>query len=152
MAAGPFTWFNQALLKIANNTILLTGTSFKVVLTTSTQALSASFNGTSGNCQYSDLTAELATANGYTNGGLALANETLSRSTNTVTWTADNMVWSITSTGIACRYAVIYDDAATNKDLLCFCDLDPSIAGNVTIAAGPLWITPSGNGILKWNT
>lgn len=151
MAAGPFTWFNQALLKIANGTISLTGTSFKVALTTSTQALTAGFNGTSGDCRYSDLTAELTTANGYTAGGLALTGETLSRNTNTVTWTSDAMTWTITSTGIACRYAVIYDDAATNKDLLCFCDLDPTATGNLTILAGTLQIVPS-TSILKWST
>lgn len=152
MAAGPFTWFNQALLKIANNTMPLSGTGFYAALTTSTQALTAGFNGTSGNCQYSDLTAEVATGNGYTLGGLALTGESLTRSTNVVTWTCDSIQWTITSTGIAVRYLVIYDNSAANKDLLCFCDLDPTAGGNLTVSAGPLWVTPAGTGVLKWST
>lgn len=150
MAAGPFTWFNQALLKVLNGTInLSTGTNFNVALTLSAQPLTAAFNGASGNCQYSDLTSQTANGNGYTTGGLALTGESLTRTTNVVKWTADNMAWTITGAGITCRYAVIYDNAATNKDLLCFCDLDPLATGDLSVIAGPLWITPDGNGILR---
>ena len=149
MAAGNFTWFNQALLKVLNGTTPLTGTNFNVALTLSAQPLTAAFNGASGNCQYSDLTSQTANGNGYTTGGLALTGESLTRTTNVVKWTADNMAWTITGAGITCRYAVIYDNAATNKDLLCFCDLDPTATGDLTVLAGPLWITPDGNGILR---
>lgn len=152
MAAGPFTWFNQALIKVTNGTINMAGTNFYAALTLSAQPLTAAFNGTSGNCQYSDLTSQTANGNGYTTGGLALTGETLSRSANVVTWTSSVMSWTITSTGITCRYLVIYDNAATNKDLLCFCDLDPTATGDLTVLAGPLVITPDANGILKWNT
>ncbi len=152
MAAGPFTWFNQALIKIANGTLDLTGTGYYAALTLTAQPLSAAFNGTSGNCQYSDLTSQTANGNGYTTGGVALTGESLTRSVNVVTWTCDNIAWTITSTGITCRYLVIYDNAATNKDLLCYCDLDPTASADLTVLAGPLWVTPPGTGVLKWST
>lgn len=150
MAVGPYTWFNQALKKIADGTINLNGTSFKAVLTTVSQSLSKTFDGSSGFCRYSDLTAELATANGYTNGGLALAAETLSRSANVVKWTADPISWTLSGT-ISFKYLVIFDDGATNKDLLCFCDLD--VGGSVNIDAIPptLLITPDALGMLTWS-
>jgi hypothetical protein len=152
MAAGPFTWFNQALIKITNGTMPLSGTGYNVALTLTAQPLTAAFNGTSGDCRYSDLTSQTANGNGYTTGGLALTGESLTRTTNVVKWTADAMNWTITGAGITCRYAVIYDNSATNKDLLCFCDLDPLAAGDLTVIAGPLIITPDGNGILRWTT
>lgn len=149
MAAGPFTWFNQALLKVLNGSINLTGTNFNVALTLSAQPLTAAFAGASTNCRYADLTSQTANGNGYTTGGLALTGETLSRTTNVVTWTSGAMSWTITSTGITCRYAVIYDNSTVNKDLLCFCDLDPLASGDLTVSAGPLVITPDTNGILR---
>ena len=152
MAAGPFTWFNQALIKIANGTMPLTGTGFNAALTLSAQPLTAAFNGASGNCQYSDLTSQTANGNGYTTGGVALTGESLTRSANVVKWTSDAMSWTITSTGITCRYLVIYDNSAANKDLLCYCDLDPLASGDLTVIAGPLQVTPDPNGILKWTT
>jgi hypothetical protein len=44
----------------------------KAVLTTSTQAITRTFTGSSGNARYTDLTNELGTASGYTAGGVAL--------------------------------------------------------------------------------
>ena len=152
MPVGNFTWFNQALIKVANNTIPLTGTNFYAALTLTAQPLTAAFNGTSTNCQYSDLTSQTANGNGYTTGGLALTGESLTRTANVVKWTSDNIAWAITGAGITCRYIVIYDNAATNKDLLCFCDLDTSATADLTVLAGPLWVTPDANGILRWTT
>lgn len=149
MAAGNFTWFDHALKKIADGTINMNGTNFKVALLASTQSLSQSFVGSSGDCRYADLTAELATANGYTNGGLALANETLTRSGANVTFTADPWAWTITGAGITYKYLVMWDDAATNKDLVCFVDMDTS-GGSVTVPAGPLTYNPS-SGIVGWH-
>lgn len=152
MPVGNFTWFNQALIKVANNTIPLTGTNFYAALTLTAQPLTAAFSGTSGDCRYSDLTSQTANGNGYTTGGLALTGESLTRTANVVKWTSSSMSWTITGAGITCRYLVIYDNAATNKDLLCFCDLDTSASADLTVLAGPLVITPDANGILKWNT
>lgn len=149
MAAGNFTWFDRALKKIADGTINMNGTSFKVALLASTQAISQTFVGSSGDCRFADLTAELATANGYTNGGLALTSETLTRSGPNVTFTADPWTWTITGAGITFKYLVMWDDGATNKDLVCFVDLDTG-GGSVTAPAGALTFNPS-SGIVGWH-
>ncbi len=151
MALGTFTWFDKALIKIANGTISLTGTNFIVVLSSSSQAISKSFVGSSGAARYGDLTAELATANGYTNGGLSLSGLALIASGSTVNWGSSAMSWTLTGAGISFRYAMIFDNAATNKDLICFLDMDTTAVGNITVAAGPLVITPNPY-ILGWTS
>jgi hypothetical protein len=69
MAAGIFTMFDKAVLNIVNATHLLDpANSFKWTLHTPTYV-----PGVSTHEVYADLTNELATANGYTAGGLARA-------------------------------------------------------------------------------
>ena len=150
---GSFTWFNQAMLKVASTgpVINLSTNTFKCLLLDKAQTLTAGFNGTSGNCQKSDLTAELPTLHGYTQGGVALTGVTLVRSSNTVTWSAAPWTWTIDATGINFKYAVIYSDTATNKDLLCYVDMDTATADNVTVINGSLIFAPPGSGILKWS-
>jgi len=150
MAVGNFTWFNQALKKIADGTININGTSFKAVLTTVSQSIDKTFAGTSTNCRYADLTAELTTANGYTAGGVALTSELLTRAANVVKWTADPISWSL-SGAINFKYLIIYDDAATNKDLLCFVDFDVGGSSNITGNPPSIVITPDTAGILSWS-
>jgi len=151
MALGTFTWFDKALVKIANGTINLAGTNFNVVLATISQPMSKSFVGSSGAARYADLTAELATANGYTNGGLALSGFSLIGSGSSVSWSTAAMTWTLTGGGIAFRYALIFDNSATNKDLLCFLDMDTSAGSNITVSAGPLVITPNPS-IVGWSS
>jgi hypothetical protein len=137
---GPFVFFNKAKLKVLNGSVSLATDSFQAVLLTSAQALSASFTGASGAARYSDLTAEVANANGYTNGGQALAGVTLALSGGTVTWNASNVTWNLTGTGITFKYFVIFDNTAATKDLVCFCDMDTTggsispLAGSATLA------------------
>lgn len=151
MALGSFTWFDKALIKIANGTISLTGTNFKAVLATFSQPMSKSFAGSSGAAKYSDLTAELATANGYTNSGLAMSGFGLVASGSSVTWSSAAMSWTLTGAGLTFRYLIIYDNSGATKDLLCFLDMDTSSGSNITVAAGPLVVTPNPS-ILGWSS
>ena len=73
MAAGNWTVFNRAKLKLANGTFDLDTNTFKMALTTSSQALADTFAGTSTDCRYADLTAEVASGGGYTTGGKTLS-------------------------------------------------------------------------------
>jgi hypothetical protein len=142
MAAGSWIPFNIAKLKLANGTFDLDTQTFKVALTTSAQALAATFAGTSTDCRYADLTAEVANGNGYTTAGKTLSC-TWTRATGTVTFDCDDQAW--TSSTITCKYAVIYADNA-NDDLLCFCDLDTG-GGSVSTTAGTLTITINASGV-----
>lgn len=150
MAQGLPTWFEAASEKYARGTIDLDSHTFKAVLLGSAQALTAGFAGGSGDCRYADLTAELATANGYTAGGLALTGVTISRTAGVNLWTASNLSWTL-SAPITFKYLGIYDDTATNDDLLCFMDLD--VGGTtVTASMSPLVFIPPVTGILGWHT
>lgn len=147
---GPVIWIDRALKKIADGTISLPGDTFHMVLLGSAQAISATFTGSSGDARYADLTAELATANGYTNGGLALTGAVLSRpAVNTTAWATAAAQWTLSGT-ITVKYAAIIDWTAANKDILAFCDFD---TGGGTISPTPplFAVNPDGaNGWLYW--
>lgn len=123
-----------------DGTISLKNDTFKLVLTTSAQAIDATFLGSSADCRYADLTNELSTANGYTAGGLTLTSDTLTRTTttqtnDTVAWDTADAVFTLTGGGITHKYALIYSNTATNKDLVCFCDMDTG-GGSISPLAG----------------
>jgi hypothetical protein len=139
MAAGPFTFFDLAKPKISG-TIDLSSDAFHGVLTTSSQSLDATFAGTSTNCQYSDLTAEVPNGSGYTTGGRLLSTVTWNQSAGTVTFDCDDLSWP--SSTFTAQYLVLADWTATNKDLLCFSDL-----GGVSPVAGTLTVVISGSGV-----
>src|SRR5258706_9332685 len=103
---GPFKVFNRAKLKVLDATLSLKNDAFKAVLCASTQSLDETFTGSSADCRYADLTAELATANGYANGGLAAASVTLTRTTTTHTnhtaaWDIPDPGWTLTRRRVA---------------------------------------------------
>lgn len=104
MTVGTFTLFDKAKLNIANGTDLLNPTnSYKWTLHTSAYTP----NGATHEV-YADLTNELATGNGYTSGGLAMANDALTLASGTVTFTGDPATWTATGGSIpAWRYAVL---------------------------------------------
>lgn len=142
MAAGNWIVFNRAKLKLANGTFDLDTQTFKMALTTSAQALDATFVGTSTDCRYADLTAEVASGGGYTTGGKTLT-ATWTQATGTITFDCDDQAW--TSSTITAKYAVIFADN-TNDDLLCVVDLDTG-GGSVSTTAGTLTITINANGV-----
>ena len=124
MSAGNFTLFNIAKLHLLDGTHNITGHTYKMALCTSVQSIDATFAGASTDCRYADLTAEVAGANGYTTGGKTLTmSET--RSTGTITVSCDNQTW--TASTFTAKYAVIYDNTTTNKNLLGFVDLETTV-------------------------
>lgn len=142
MAAGSWVVFNIAKKKLADGTFDLDSQTFKMALTTSAQALDATFAGTSTDCRYADLTAEVASGGGYTTGGKTLT-ATWTRATGTITFDVDDQAW--TSSTITAKYAVIYLTTG-NADLLCVVDLDTG-GGSVSTTAGTLTITINASGV-----
>lgn len=145
---GPLTWFNKALQRI--NDANLAGHTFKAILVTTTQTFDENFVGSSGDALYSDITAELATANGYTSGGLTLTNPTISLVSGVVKWVTDAFFWTLSGT-VNFRWLVIYD--STDGELVAFADMDTSGATNITATAGVLGFTPnpSSSAWLTWD-
>lgn len=141
---GPWKFFNRAKLKVLDTTVSLKNDTFKIVLCTSVQALDETFLGSSTDARYADLTAELTTANGYTAGGLTLTSDALTRFTTTqtndsVAWDTADAVWTLTGGGLTFKYALIYSNTATNKDLVAMCDMDTG-GGSVSPLTGALTI------------
>lgn len=142
MAAGAWTVFNLALKRLADGIFDLDTHTFKMALTGTTQALDATFVGTSTDCRYSDLTDEVPNGSGYTTGGKTLAC-TWTQSTGTITFDCDDQSW--TSATFTAKYAVIYDDTAANKNLLCFCELE--VGSSLSPSSGTLSVTIHASGV-----
>jgi len=81
-------------------------------------------------------TGELATANGYTQGGITIATYTVGLSTDTayVDWTVDPS-WTATSTGFTADAAIIYNSTRSNHVLcvLSFGSTTASGGGTFTV-------------------
>ena len=138
-----FTLFNSFKAALSGK-IDLSGHTFKCALTTSAQSLSAA-----GQAVYADLTAEVANGNGYTTGGEALTGVTWAQTSGTAKFDSNDPAFTASGSGFTCRNYVIYDDTATNKDLMGFGVLDNTPADVVLISGDTLTITVNANGWLS---
>jgi hypothetical protein len=71
---------------------------------------------------------------GYLTGGKTCT-ATWTETAGTLTFDVDDAVWTATGGSITARFAVLYSDTSTNKDLICYCILD-STPADVTATAG----------------
>jgi hypothetical protein len=140
------TFFNTARLYIGDSTFgALASDTWKVTLHNSTFAPSASTMSVGAN-----LTNELATANGYTAGGLALASVAWTQTTTTVAFSAANSVWTASGGSIVARYAVIRAVGTLNghvDPLLLWYLLDTTPADVTTTTGNTLTIAYAAAGI-----
>jgi hypothetical protein len=98
-----------------DGTVDLDGDTFKVALLTSAHSPDAA------NTQWSNISGnEVADGNGYAAGGQTLQNVSWARVGGTVTFDADDPVWS--SATFDASYAVIYDDTSANDVLVALID------------------------------
>ena len=128
--AATVTFYESFSEYIADGTMDLDGDTFKVMLTSSSYTPSASTH-----TKKSDVTNELSTANGYTQGGATLSSVTWTRSGGTATFDAADTEWTASGGSITARYAVIYDDTAADDELIAYILLDNSPA-DVTATDG----------------
>lgn len=95
---------------------------------------------------YADLSNELSTANGYTNGGQALANVVWDQVGGTAALDADDVEWTASGGSIVCRRAVLRVVGTFNSQvdpLICSILLDVTPADVTTTDGNSL--------ILRWN-
>jgi hypothetical protein len=97
----------------------------KVLLTNTAPSLS--------NTQKSDISGELSTANGYTSGGATVPVTSSAQSSGLYTLIATDVTFTASGGSIGpFRYAVFYNDTATNDELIGYIDYGYS----VTVASG----------------
>lgn len=135
---ASITFYNN--WKAAVGEVVPRTATFKVTLHSSTYTFAATHN------VYADLTNELSTANGYTNGGLALSSVSWTQTSGTLTFTAANSVWTASGGSIVARRAVIRAVGTFNSQV------DPLVASVLMDTTPADVTTTTGNTLtLAWN-
>jgi hypothetical protein len=114
MAAGSWTIYNEFKEALGKKVVDLVNDTFKVALFTSA---SNAGSATLATAQYATLT------------------PAWTRSTGTVTFDTTDATWTASGGTIVARFAVLYDDTATLKNLVAYCLLDATPA-DLTIQDG----------------
>ena len=125
MAAGTWTFTNGGRTKLLDGTFDIDSDSYKMALFLSTSNIGAT------STTYAGVTNEVANANGYTTGGIAVA-FTLSGTTTVSVLMTTAPVWTASGGSITARFAVIYEVAG---NVLCYALLD-STPADVTATDG----------------
>lgn len=138
---ASITFYQSFRKYVGDGTFDLDANTFKVTLHTSTYTPDAA-----AHTVYADLTNELSTANGYTNGGATLGSVTWTQSTVTLTFDAADTQWTASGGSIVARYAVIRASGTLNTHV------DPLVA-YVLLDTTPADVTTTtGNTLtLQWN-
>ena len=127
MAATAWTFTNEGRTKLLDGTFDLDTDSFKCALFQSTSNIGAT------STTYAGLTNEVANANGYTTGGVAVTLTLAGTTTVTVDFSVDP-TWTASGGTITARFAVVYE---VGGRVLCYCTLD-STPADVTVADGQI--------------
>ena len=126
MAAGAWTFTNQARTDLLNGTHDLDTNTYLMALFLSTSNIGAA------STTYAGVTNEHANANGYTTGGFSLGALTLAGTTTVTVDDPADAVWTASGGSIVARFAVIYK---SGSNVLCYCLLD-STPADVTATNG----------------
>jgi hypothetical protein len=136
--AASITFYNN--WKEAINDAPLRAATVKATLHTSSYTFAATHN------VYADLTNELSTANGYTNGGATLGSVSWDQTSGTATFDAADTVWTASGGSIVARRAVLRIVGTFNSQV------DPLIASILLDTAPADVTTTTGNTLtLQWN-
>jgi hypothetical protein len=117
---ATFTKFQSFVEKLAEKVHNLGSDSLKVMLTLTAPSASAS------NVK-ADLT-EITAGNGYTAGGTAASITSSAQTTGTYKLVLGDVLFTATGAVGPFRYVVLYNDTATNKDLIGFYDYGSSLS------------------------
>lgn len=130
MAAGNWTFPNAARTSLLDGSFDLDTDTFKIALFTS------AWDGP-GATTYAT-TNEVATAYGYTQGGITINQMALSGTSTVTVNNSAAIVWTASGGSIVARYAAIYENGGK---FLCYCLLDSSPADVTTTDGNTLTIT-----------
>jgi hypothetical protein len=149
MAADAWKMYDIARERMGDGTYDMDDHEFKMALFTSA---SDAATLTTANSNLADLTNQVANANGYVTGGVAItgtitnANQWLLTG-STIKFDTDDAVWTASGGSIVARFAVIYDDTHASDGLLCMTTLDNTPA-DVTVTDGnTLTVAIHANGV-----
>ena len=135
MTAGPWTFTTTTRTKILNGQFNFASDSFKCALFQSTSNIGAS------STTYAGVTNEVAAANGYTTGGVAVAFTLAGTTTVTASFTA-NPQYVASGGSIVARYAVIYE---VGGDVVAYSLLDSTPADVTTTSGNSLTLDSDGS-------
>jgi hypothetical protein len=136
MPAGQLTLYNAVAKEIGDGSLDMDTQTFKATLHTSAYAPNLAQS------QYSDLTNELATANGYTNGGATLTGVTWNQTSGVCVFESGNVTWTAAGGSISARYLVLRSSSSANQLLIGYMLLDATPADVVVTSGNDLVITP----------
>jgi hypothetical protein len=135
---ASFNKFNPFVAALAAKKHNLGSDTLKVMLSNTAPA--------AANAVKTDIT-EISSGNGYTAGGSAVTITSSSQTSGLYTLVGNDLVFTATGAVGPLRYAVFYNDTATNKDLIGWWDYGSS----VTLASGDTFTVDfdNVNGILQ---
>ena len=143
--AASITFYQTFRKWIGDGTFDMDTDTFKVTLHTSTYTPNAATHTV-----YADLTNELSTANGYTNGGATIGSVTFTQAGATVAFDAADTAWTASGGSIVARYAVIRKSGTANArvdPLVAYILMDTTPADVTTPAGNPLTLVWNASGI-----
>ncbi|WP_144971958.1 hypothetical protein [Mycobacteroides abscessus] len=134
MTAGTWTFPNGARTNLLNGTFDIDSNTWRVALVTSSSNIGSSTTTWAG------VTNEVAQANGYTTGGVAVT-LTLSGTTSVTASFSTNPTWTASGGSITARWAVLYE---LGGKVLCYVLLDNTPADVTTTNGNSLTIDSDG--------
>lgn len=134
MTAGTWTFPNGARTNLLNGTFDIDSNTWRVALVTSSSNIGSSTTTWAG------VTNEVAQANGYTTGGVAVT-LTLSGTTSVTASFSTNPTWTASGGSITARWAVLYE---LGGNVLCYVLLDNTPADVTTTNGNSLTIDSDG--------
>lgn len=137
MAAGAWTFTNTGRTSLLNGTFDIDSDTWRIALFTSSSNIGASTT------TYAGVTNEVANANGYTTGGIAIT-LTLSGTTTVTVDIATDPVWTASGGSITARWAAIYE---VGGNVLCYCLLDDTPADVTATAGNTLTVAANASGL-----
>lgn len=150
-AAGKWKLYDLAKKALLDGTLDLDTNTLKVTLHSSASNANTL---SQANLAFSNITNELATGNGYTNGGQAIASVTLTNSSGTITFDCADPVWTVTGSNLVARFAVIRAVGTLNgivDPIIAVSLLDTAPADVTTTPGNTFTIQINASGVLQFS-